>query len=60
MDAKKEEEREVALYTIQFVSNLDMEGGISVKYTLKKQEERMAKGKQVIDTDATPEGVDII
>jgi hypothetical protein len=61
-DAKKEEEREVALYTIPFVPNLDMEGGTPIKKTpvKRKQQERATKGKQVVDIEATPEDVDII
>jgi hypothetical protein len=46
-DGEQEEEREVTLYTIPFVSNLDMEGGTPVKQTLtkRKQQERTTKGK---------------
>jgi hypothetical protein len=61
-DANKDEEREVTLYTIPFVSNLDMEGGTLVKQTLtkRKQQEKITKGRKVIDMEATPEDINMI
>jgi hypothetical protein len=58
----KEEEREASLYTIPFVPNLDMEGGTPIKQTptKRKQQERITKGKQVVDMEVAPEDVDII
>jgi hypothetical protein len=38
-DAENEEEREVTLYTIPFVSNLDMEGNIPTKQTWTKRKQ---------------------
>jgi hypothetical protein len=61
-DVEKEEEREVALYTVPFVSNLDKEGGIPVKKTptKKRQHEKEVRGKQAIDSNEILEDVNII
>jgi hypothetical protein len=62
IDGEKEEEREVTLYTISFVVDLDKEEGMPTKQTPTKkiQQERMSKGKKAIDPNTVLEDVDII
>jgi hypothetical protein len=61
-NGQKKEEREVTLYTVPFVVDLDKEGGTPTKQTLtkKRQWEKASKGKKVIDPNTVSEDVDII
>jgi hypothetical protein len=61
-DGEQEEEREVTMYTVLFVADLDKEEGMPTKTNIDQEKTtgKTSKGKKAIDPNTVPEDVDII